>query len=180
MAYMNPEQYKQDALIYIDVSQLPVDHTWRFHKFEGYLYIVFALLFTASLVPSYLASSGSGAGLVVLFLVWGICAGLALMGLHRLTLEVSTRFDGETFFRSRKSLFGREAWQETMAHYTGIVWRRDFKQFAKVPPWCIELQHPSRRRTVRLFQTRMYASDPFGAVYDEYCRLLDKPALGER
>lgn len=170
--------------IHIDVRNLPVEIDLKGSKGLGAFLVVFSLVWggmpTFFLIQSLLNGSfDPGMLFILLFSIIGF--GLFLFGLNQFFTRGRQCIHSDCIEMDKSSLFGKQKWRESINNYEGVLYRSEYhsggKNRASYTLYIVELHHPDKKKIVRLYQSKSSAN--FRAIWEDYCRTLNMPALEE-
>ncbi len=166
----------------IDTSSLPVVKIDRMPRVFGVFLMLFGSLWGGIPVLMFVRSILTG-GFEPEMFFWliFIAVGVALMctGLWLLTYRKKIAISHENVDVDIKSVFGHKLWDEPLRQYKGVLARSEYHSGGKNSPsytlFIIELLHEDKKKNIRLYDST--SDDGFRAVWKDFCRDLNMPAL---
>jgi hypothetical protein len=172
----------QNKSFKLDVKQLPVTHARRGSRAFGIGLMLFAAtwasVITAFMVIMLRIEDFEPHMLIPLFFAF-MAAIPFIMGVYEFSRVTEISFDKDCVSFSSKSLFGAKQWMEDIGKFDGILNREEFhsggKNRSSYTLYIVELYHTDHKKNIRLFQST--TSKGVRAIWEEYCRNLNLPAL---
>ena len=166
----------------LDLSTIPATLVDKGSKGTGIFLMIFAIFWggipTAALI-SVIKTGKLRPDMFGLLIFTVIGTALFICGLYLLFSSTTTTIDGERVSVTKKSISGTKQWSEPLSAYEGVLSRSEYHPATKNSPaytlHIIELQHNDPNKIVRLYQSR--ANTDFHAIWEDYCRKLNMPAL---